>query len=135
MVERGIWALRDDGLYHNPDGVELKLTIHPDDVEALLSIRDYWKGQTLSTTADAWQPEEYDELWDCALETTKRVGGLPLFQNDDVVSSATMRAAQKDSEAYRNLVVRIAGYSAYFVELNRDCQEDIIRRTENYSIQ
>ena len=28
-------------------------------------------------------------------------------------------------------VVRIAGYSAYIVELNRDCQNDIIRRTEN----
>jgi formate C-acetyltransferase len=42
-----------------------------------------------------------------------------------------MRAAQKDPDSYRNLVVRIAGYSAYFVELNRDCQNDIIRRTEN----
>jgi len=40
-------------------------------------------------------------------------------------------AAQKDPDSYRNLVVRIAGYSAYFVELNRDCQNDIIRRTEN----
>jgi formate C-acetyltransferase len=49
----------------------------------------------------------------------------------NIVSSETMRAAQKDPDSYRNLVVRIAGYSAYFVELNRDCQNDIIRRTEN----
>jgi len=49
----------------------------------------------------------------------------------NVVRSETMRAAQKDPDSYRNLVVRIAGYSAYFVELNRDCQNDIIRRTEN----
>ncbi len=49
----------------------------------------------------------------------------------NVVSSETMRAAQKDPDSYRNLVVRIAGYSAYFVELNADCQNDIIRRTEN----
>ena len=56
-------------------------------------------------------------------------GGMEVQYN--VVSSETMRAAQKDPDSYRNLVVRIAGYSAYFVELNRDCQNDIIRRTEN----
>jgi len=60
-------------------------------------------------------------------------GGMELQYN--IVSSETMRAAQKDPDSYRNLVVRIAGYSAYFVELNRDCQDDIIRRTENYGIQ
>jgi formate C-acetyltransferase len=59
-------------------------------------------------------------------------GGMEVQYN--VVSSETMRAAQRDPEAYRNLVVRIAGYSAYFVELNRDCQDDIIRRTENCSM-
>ena len=42
-----------------------------------------------------------------------------------------MRAAQKDPDAYRDLVVRIAGFSAYFVELGRDGQDDLIRRTEN----
>jgi hypothetical protein len=57
MVEKGIWTLRKDGLYHNPDGEELKLTISPEDVEALLSIREYWEGRTISTTADAWQPD------------------------------------------------------------------------------
>ena len=56
-------------------------------------------------------------------------GGMEVQYN--VVSSETMRTAQKDPDSYRNLVVRIAGYSAYFVELNRDCQNDIIRRTEN----
>ena len=48
MVENGIWTLREDGLYHNPDGEELRLTISPEDVEALLSIRDYWKGRTIT---------------------------------------------------------------------------------------
>jgi pyruvate-formate lyase len=56
-------------------------------------------------------------------------GGMEVQYN--VVSSETMRAAQKDPDSYRNLVVRIAGYSAYFIELNADCQNDIIRRTEN----
>ena len=49
----------------------------------------------------------------------------------NVVSADDMRAAQKDPAAYRNLVVRIAGYSAYFVELSARMQDDIISRTEN----
>jgi pyruvate-formate lyase len=60
-------------------------------------------------------------------------GGMEVQYN--IVSSEIMRAAQKDPDSYRNLVVRIAGYSAYFVELNKDFQDDIIRRTENYSSQ
>jgi formate C-acetyltransferase len=49
----------------------------------------------------------------------------------NVVATETLRAAQETPEEYRNLVVRIAGYSAYFVELTRDCQNDLISRTEN----
>jgi formate C-acetyltransferase len=56
-------------------------------------------------------------------------GGMEVQYN--IVSSETMRAAQADPETYRDLVVRIAGYSAYFVELSRDCQNDLITRTEN----
>ena len=56
-------------------------------------------------------------------------GGLEVQYN--VVSADDMRAAQKDPATYRNLVVRIAGYSAYFVELSPRMQNDIISRTEN----
>jgi len=49
----------------------------------------------------------------------------------NVVSTDDMRAAQKDPDSYRDLVVRIAGYSAYFVELSERMQNDIISRTEN----
>ncbi|MBQ8975065.1 MAG: hypothetical protein IJ072_05005, partial [Oscillospiraceae bacterium] len=42
----------------------------------------------------------------------------------------TLIAAQKDPANYRDLLVRVAGYSAYFVELNRALQDDIIGRTE-----
>ena len=48
-----------------------------------------------------------------------------------LVSSETMKAAQKAPDEYKDLVVRIAGYSAYFTELTPDCQNDIISRTEN----
>ena len=37
--------------------------------------------------------------------------------------------AQKDPNKYRSLVVRVAGYSAFFVELDKDIQDEIISRT------
>lgn len=48
----------------------------------------------------------------------------------NVVSAETLRRAQAHPEAYRSLVVRVAGYSAYFTELDRQLQDEIIRRTE-----
>ena len=42
-----------------------------------------------------------------------------------------LRAAQKEPEEYKDLIVRIAGYSAYFVELSTDCQNDLIRRHDH----
>jgi pyruvate formate-lyase/glycerol dehydratase family glycyl radical enzyme len=48
----------------------------------------------------------------------------------NVVSAATLRKAQAHPEKYRHLVVRVAGYSAYFTELDKDLQDEIIRRTE-----
>jgi formate C-acetyltransferase len=47
-----------------------------------------------------------------------------------VAGKETLIAAQKKPEDYRALLVRIAGYSAYFVELNKELQDDIIGRTE-----
>jgi formate C-acetyltransferase len=57
------------------------------------------------------------------------MGGMEVQYN--IISSETMRSAQADPDSYRDLVVRIAGYSAYFNELSRDCQDDLISRTEN----
>jgi formate C-acetyltransferase len=49
----------------------------------------------------------------------------------NVVSSDTLRAAQKEPDEYRDLVVRVAGYNAYFVRLTRPLQDGIIARTEH----
>ncbi|MBR5490507.1 MAG: hypothetical protein IKV79_04475, partial [Oscillospiraceae bacterium] len=57
------------------------------------------------------------------------MGGMEVQYN--IVSSETLRKAQITPEEYRDLVVRIAGYSAYFNELSLDCQNDLISRTEN----
>jgi formate C-acetyltransferase len=49
----------------------------------------------------------------------------------NIVSRETLLAAQERPEEYRDLVVRVAGYSAFFVTLARDTQDDIIARTEH----
>lgn len=52
----------------------------------------------------------------------------------NVVSAETLRHAQANPEEYRSLVVRVAGYSAYFTELDRELQDEIIRRTEFHDL-
>jgi formate C-acetyltransferase len=51
----------------------------------------------------------------------------------NVVDAETLRKAQKHPENYRDLIVRVAGYSDYFVDLTPELQEEIIRRTEQMS--
>ncbi|AQT70283.1 Benzylsuccinate synthase alpha subunit [Anaerohalosphaera lusitana] len=51
----------------------------------------------------------------------------------NVVDSETLREAQKQPDEYRDLIVRVAGYSDYFVDLGRDLQNEIIARTEQQS--
>jgi pyruvate formate-lyase/glycerol dehydratase family glycyl radical enzyme len=92
---------------HFLDGIAVNLKIHPSALrggEGAAKLRDVTKAY-------------FDE------------GGMEVQYN--VVSADDMRAAQKDPAAHRNLVVRIAGYSAYFVELSPRMQNDIISRTEN----
>ncbi len=49
----------------------------------------------------------------------------------NIVDTATLRDAQKNPQNYRDLLVRMAGYSDYFNDMNTDYQEEIIKRTEN----
>ena len=49
----------------------------------------------------------------------------------NVVDRATLLDAQVHPENHRDLVVRVAGYSAMFVELAKAIQDDIINRTEH----
>jgi len=52
----------------------------------------------------------------------------------NVINKDTLVKAQKNPEKYRNLIVRIAGYSAYFVDLSPDLQNDLINRTAHETI-
>jgi pyruvate formate-lyase/glycerol dehydratase family glycyl radical enzyme len=51
----------------------------------------------------------------------------------NVVDAATLRAAQENPEQYRDLIVRVAGYSDYFCDLGKVLQDEIIARTEHQS--
>lgn len=65
------------------------------------------------------------------VETFMRRGGFELQVN--VVDRDTLLAAQAHPEQYRDLVVRIGGYSDYFVGLSPQMQAEIIQRTEHGS--
>ncbi|MBR3586529.1 MAG: hypothetical protein IKO00_10935 [Oscillospiraceae bacterium] len=62
------------------------------------------------------------------LQTYFDLGGMEVQLN--IINSGIMRAAQEKPEDYQNLVVRVAGFSTYFVELHREAQNDLISRTE-----
>jgi formate C-acetyltransferase len=47
-----------------------------------------------------------------------------------VVATEELRKAQKDPIAYKDLIVRIAGFSTYFVHMPAEVQEDFINRAE-----
>ncbi|MHB8063225.1 MAG: pyruvate formate lyase family protein [Ruminiclostridium sp.] len=62
------------------------------------------------------------------IETYFKLGGMEIQIN--VVSNETLRNAQKTPDEYRDLIVRVSGFSAYFVELDKLLQDEIIARTE-----
>jgi trans-4-hydroxy-L-proline dehydratase len=62
------------------------------------------------------------------IRTYFRLGGHHIQFN--VVDTNTLRQAQQTPDEYKNLLVRVAGYSDYFVDLDADHQEEIISRTQ-----
>jgi formate C-acetyltransferase len=60
------------------------------------------------------------------LRAYAHAGGTCLQIN--VVRPETLRAAQQDPDAYRNLLVRVTGYNAYFTMLGKEIQDEIIAR-------
>jgi formate C-acetyltransferase len=62
------------------------------------------------------------------VETFFDMDGMHIQYN--VIGADKLREAQRDPEANKNLVIRIAGFSAYFVELDKVLQDDLISRTD-----
>jgi formate C-acetyltransferase len=51
-----------------------------------------------------------------------------------VISAETLLKAQQCADDYRDLLIRVAGYTAYFVELGKDVQDEIINRTVQHNL-
>jgi len=66
------------------------------------------------------------------IRTFFKLGGHHIQFN--VVNADMLRDAQKHQEKYRNLLVRVAGYSDYFLNLGRELQDEIISRTEHEAL-
>jgi formate C-acetyltransferase len=77
LVDSGAWTLREDGLYHNPDDEELRMSAAPEDVELFREIEPFWRGRTYNDVAAAWQPPGYEELARMNVSATKV--GAPLL--------------------------------------------------------
>jgi len=52
----------------------------------------------------------------------------------NVVDSKILKLAQQNPEEYRDLIIRVAGYSARFIELAKEMQDDLIARTEHQQV-
>lgn len=57
---------------------------------------------------------------------------FPFWMNRNfrMVTSQTLKDAMANPENYKHLMVRISGYNAYFVTLNRDIQIELVERAE-----
>jgi len=67
------------------------------------------------------------QLWKGYMKTWADLGMDHVQFN--MVDDATLRAAQRDPEKYPEVIVRVAGYSAHFVDISRKTQDNIIQRT------
>ena len=76
--------------------------------------------------------EESRKKWISLLQTYFKLGGQQL--QPTIVSTKVLKAAQVNPENYRNIIVKVGGYSAYFTDLGREIQDEIISRTEHTMI-
>ena len=72
---------------------------------------------------------ERKEIFAAYLKAWHAKGSIPHIQFN-VVSSEELRAAQVEPAEHSDLIVRVAGYSAHFVDLAFHTQDSIIARTE-----
>jgi len=73
--------------------------------------------------------DETRRKWVMLLRTYFNLGGQQL--QPTVASAEMLRAAQKDPDSYRDLSVKVGGYSTYFVDLGNEIQDEVIARTEH----
>ncbi len=72
---------------------------------------------------------ETKKKWISLLKTYYSLGGQQL--QPTVVSTEVLKTAQQNPEPYRNIIVKVGGYSAYFTDLGKEIQDEVISRTEH----
>ena len=75
---------------------------------------------------------EMQKKWASLIRTYFKMGGEQL--QPTVVSTDVLKAAQKHPDEYLNLVVKVGGYRAYFVDLGHEIQNEVISRSEHRSL-
>lgn len=78
------------------------------------------------------QGEQGKEILKNVIESYFKMNGEHIQIN--VVDASTLEDAQEHPQEYKNLLVRVAGYSAYFIELDKEVQDNIIGRTEHRNV-
>jgi len=84
---------------------------------------------TITLSPSMVKTKEHVEKLAALLRAYNEVGGTALQIN--IIDGETLRDAQKNPDAYSNLMVRITGYNAYFTMIGRELQEELITRTEH----
>jgi pyruvate-formate lyase len=93
-------------------------------------------GGTLLNQKFAPQFFEDEESYNCLTSLIRSYFALDGHHIQfNVVNAETLREAQKHPELYRDLIVRVAGYSDYFNDLGEDLQNEIIERTEHENME
>ncbi|MHB8156487.1 MAG: pyruvate formate lyase family protein [Desulfocucumaceae bacterium] len=81
---------------------------------------------TMSFSPSLLRDEEHKSKFVALLRTYAKKGGTALQIN--IMDPDTLREAQKNPDLYPNLLVRVTGYNAYFVNLGKAIQDEIIKR-------
>ena len=84
---------------------------------------------TITLSPSMVKTPEHIEKLAALLRAYNEVGGTALQIN--IIDAATLRDAQKNPDTYSNLMVRVTGYNAFFTQIGRELQEEIITRTEH----
>jgi len=78
------------------------------------------------------QSDDTRKKWISLIDTYFKMGGEQI--QPTVVSTEVLRAAQREPEKHQDVIVKVGGYSAYFVDLGHEIQEEIISRSEHQMV-
>ncbi|MHA1484891.1 MAG: pyruvate formate lyase family protein, partial [Candidatus Thorarchaeota archaeon] len=85
--------------------------------------------QTITISPSMVETREHIAKLAALLRAYNEVGGTALQIN--VIDAETLRDAQKNPDQYSNLLIRVTGYNAFFTQIGRELQAEIIARTEH----